>query len=271
MVVAKAVLLRTIVDVALRGNSACVRNFLFVDKVICTFAGIANDENLRQAGIRAFRRDTAHIFNDAKQPAVTVARAQDKSLPQLTLKSDHVFFFEIELGSGVNEFRCRRIRRDIGEAVRTGEQMRSIQNRSDGSIRVDSKIACAIGRSGPPGLNIQLLIQLTNRGIRGKSLSITAPVKEELCFTVAPRIVVDAETRRPIVCKDVCLVRTAELLFLPANTGVDGNITIERPRIISVDSVVAFIGIHILGAVDTTNLTKVNLLSIPIAGDIIRA
>src|ERR1700760_3029292 len=101
--------------------------------------------------------------------------------------------------------------------------MSRIQDRCNGAIRICKQV-CTVGWRCPAcAVDIQLLIQLTNRRVGRQRLRVTSPIEVDLCLSIGEGVDIDAEAWRPVVVEDILLVWSVELFLFPPKTGIVGD------------------------------------------------
>src|SRR5579859_4593039 len=86
---------------------------------------------------------------------------------------------------------------------------------------------------------VELLTERTNGEVQRQGFGVTAKVCRDFSLAVAPGINTDSDTRGPVVVQGVIRDSTMELLLLPAQAGVDGEVLAHAPRILCEERVVA--------------------------------
>ena len=108
-----------------------------------------------------------------------------------------------------------------------------------------------LGCRPPNAVRVQFLVEFSDRSVRRKRLCVAAPIEEDLRLAVAERVYVNSKSRRPVVVEHVELIRTAKLLLVPPQAGVDCNETIDSPVVVAVDRMVALSRVHLDGTKET--------------------
>src|ERR1700737_3541519 len=119
------------------------------------------------------------------------------------------------------------------------------------ALGVRNQVRAIRGR-GPARGYIELLVELTNRGVGGKSLRVAAVVEVHLRFAIRERIDVDANARRPIISKYILLVGTVQFLLLPADAGVQRDTAAYGKGVIDIAGEITLVRRRLIAAEETT-------------------
>src|SRR5262249_37657066 len=115
-----------------------------------------------------------------------------------------------------------------------GPIARPFQRRQvDRPIRSDGDVTGAVRRWHPIRISkIKFCAERTDGHIQRDGFVVAAEIGKDLGLAVAPRIHAHANARRPVVGERIVRVHAVQVLLLPAQAGIDGDVLVDGPAVL---------------------------------------